>query len=132
LASNFDEKPKRKTSEGRRFQWWLLILGFWIGVVVAVMGMSGRGQPSHLNNPNMQDGDLWMTATAILQQATNTAAAPSAESSAAFDSKMTATAIVQQATNDAAAESAASDAEIDSLMMTATAIVAEATRQAGG
>lgn len=106
MASVYAEKPKN----GRRqFQWWLLIIGFWIGAFAGAAYMSGRVQPTTIYTSSENTGDLALTATAIIQGATQTAGALLI-----------------------APPASQSDPEMDAMMMTATAVIAEATRQAPG
>jgi hypothetical protein len=105
MSSISIENPKRKNTDRRVFQWWLLVIGFWVGVVVAVIVIGSRPQPqpSQAVNPYGQISmdALWMTATALIQGATATANAAGLQSFIPAESDpmaMTATAIIQQAT----------------------------------
>lgn len=125
------EKPKNR----RVFQWWLLVIGFWAGVMVAVIVIGSRPQPSYTqyNNPNDQASmdTIWLTATSLIQEATGTAAAPLIMPVENDPFALTATAIIQQATAMAEAGNPPPTADQDTIPLTATAFVLEATRLAG-
>ena len=100
-------KEKRKNDAPRRFQWWLLLIGFVLGVVATVIALQGREQPA-TNIPAFADEELYLTATSIIVGATGTA---QAESSGAPNSitpividplAATATVLVEQATQQVA------------------------------
>lgn len=110
MNSDYGEKPKR----GRRpLQWWLLLIGFWIGVAAGVVFMAGRTGGERVVYVNAPDSvSAQMTATSIVLEATQTAAgllngAPALPTLPANDS-------------------------MDALSLTATSIVAEATQMASG
>lgn len=105
---------KRKNDSPRRFQWWLLAVGIAIGVVgtLIIVG-GGRGSSSSSSNvSNLSDEAIQMTATHIIEQATQmvgTAQDSAVNAIATWEApsgdplQITATTIIQQATQTAAA-----------------------------
>lgn len=76
MSTTYLDKPKNP--QRRVFQWWLLVIGFWVGVVVAVIVIGSRPQPTQATyqGGQMSDDAIWMTATALINEATATANAP--------------------------------------------------------
>ena len=85
---------KRKNDEPRRFQWWLLVIGIVIGLLLSLVVMQSRFsgtvfyipdnanfeglQPTvGVNGSQLSDEALYMTATQIIRQATIEAPTPS-------------------------------------------------------
>jgi hypothetical protein len=99
-------KEKRKNDEPRRMNWWLLVIGIVIGVVLTLIAVSGRTSSSTVIYTSGDD-PLVMTVTAIIQGAT----------AAAQGTPMPAFAQSQSGTQD------------DSIYATATAVVLQATQQ---
>lgn len=98
------EKEKRKNDMRPRFQWWLLIIGFALGVV-AMLAVSQINSPPPAPAQAIP-ADIAQTATAIIIGATGTAERVFAITPAA-DTELdpilaTATVIIQQATQQAA------------------------------
>jgi hypothetical protein len=94
---------KRKNDQPRRFQWWLLALGFALGVALT-LALSMRGGASYVYVADAPPAGLWMTATSIVQEATNTALDATAQPPQPLDPILaTATAMVLQATQAAQA-----------------------------
>ena len=128
---SLDNENKLKNSERPRFQWWLLIAGFWVGVVVAVIVIGSRPQTSQNQNLPGNTENIWLTATALIQESTRQAGAPPSSNSDDLDPiPMTATAIVQEATRQAIESQQAAAAEQDAFMLTATQYILEATQNA--
>ena len=109
-------KGKRKNDERRPFQWWLLLIGFALGIVVMLVVVQ-RNQTYGLQEYPQEV--LAQTATHIVEQATLMVQDPL---------HLTATAIAQEvlAPEGAARE----EAVIDPIAQTATHIVEMATQQA--
>ncbi len=101
----YPEKEKRKNDERPRMQWWLLAIGFVLGVaVMLVVTQAGAPQTSAAINQVAPD-DIAQTATAIILMATGQAeamfdlATPISELDPLF---VTATHIIEMATQQAA------------------------------
>jgi hypothetical protein len=103
---------KRKNDDPRRFQWWLLVIGFVVGVAFTLIVGLGRGGTVTVYSDNVDTDALYMTATRIVEGATQTreAAASIALTPTAPDANdplfTTATFIVQQATQTVGAATA--------------------------
>lgn len=101
------EQGKRKNDERRPFQWWLLIVGFALGVIVTVIVFQAATRTASADSTEVNVEGAQLTATAIIQQATQTAQAvmnnPNSFTPAANlePIEMTATAIIQTATAQA-------------------------------
>ncbi len=99
------EKEKRKNDMRPRFQWWLLVIGFALGVV-AMLAVSQISRPPA--PAQAIPADIAQTATAIIIGATGTAErvfalTPAANTDAELDPlSATATAIMEQVTQNAA------------------------------
>ena len=100
---------KRKNDAPLRSGWWLLLIGFVLGVVVTLGAVSVLGTSNSSPVAETQQ-DLPLTATQLIQEATGTAsvltaapaqATPAADLDPLF---LTATAIIQQATQQAASD----------------------------
>jgi hypothetical protein len=63
---------KRKNDDPRPFPWWLLVVGFGLGVLMTIIVLQGRIQPPVSRTANMPEG-LELTATSIIEQATQQA-----------------------------------------------------------
>jgi len=100
---------KQKNNAPRRFRWWLLVIGFVLGVVVTLLMMNVLPQNGGTSAQTDTTANRELTATALIQGATGTAHVV----------------MTSQA-------QATLPAEIDPLMLTATAIVQQATQQASG
>ncbi len=57
----------RKNGERRRFQWWLLVLGFALGVLLMI-GVQRASAPADLTG---SPSEFQLTATQIIREATN-------------------------------------------------------------
>jgi hypothetical protein len=107
-------KEKRKNDQRRPFQWWLLVIGFVLGIAVMLLVVQFNRQPG--NMIVYEQGGFALTATHIVEQATLMVQDPM---------HLTATAV--------SLETAARDrALIDPIAQTATHIVEVATQQAAG
>jgi uncharacterized membrane-anchored protein YhcB (DUF1043 family) len=107
-------KEKRKNDQRRPFQWWLLVIGFVLGIAVMLVVVQARTQP--VNITQYTQGELAQTATYVVGQATLMVQDPL---------HLSATAV--------SLETAARDrALIDPIAQTATHIIEMATQQAGG
>lgn len=101
------EQGKRKNDERRPFQWWLLVVGFAVGVIVTVIVFQVVTRTTGADAAEISVEGAQLTATAIIQQATQTAQAvldnPNSFTPAANlePIEMTATAIIQTATAQA-------------------------------
>ena len=68
---------KRKNDSPRRFQWWLLVIGFVLGILVALAFTPSRIQTITIFSTGNAD-TLYLTATAIIDSITATAQAEGA------------------------------------------------------
>lgn len=111
----------------RIYPWWLILVGFVVGVVVTLLVTAPRWQPTVVYR-YADDNAIWMQATTMIQQATQAAngyaVQPGVEPVFA-----TATAIIAEATA-AAQNGAMNGASADPYVLTATAIIAQATQSA--
>jgi hypothetical protein len=81
-----DWTEKRKNDAPPRFQWWLLLIGFALGVVVTLLVVAALPPPPNANvqagpapsafTPQYELDNFFLTATAIIIQATEQAATP--------------------------------------------------------
>lgn len=60
---------KRKNDQPRRFQWWLLVVGFALGVALT-LALSTRTGQRYVYVADAPPDGLWMTATYIVNEAT--------------------------------------------------------------
>ena len=97
---------KRKNDAPRRFQWWLLVIGFIIGVLFAQVAFPSYVRTVTVFSDGSADG-IELTATAIIVGATGTAQATPMPGG-----------------------SEATPAAVDPLALTAIRLVEEATQQA--
>jgi hypothetical protein len=111
------EKEKRKNEGRRGFPWWLLLVGFALGVAATLAVAQARSQPVSGNMAYSEGSQL--TATHLIEGATGTARA-----FGAYD-PLYATASAMATPNDGTPGSA----ELDPLIVTATHIVEQATLQ---
>jgi Icc-related predicted phosphoesterase len=102
------QDEKRKNDSPRRIQWWLLVTGIAIGIVVTLIAVSGRSPSNTVSS--VTDQEIYITATWIVDQATQTKEAaaradtnvtPAAPSGDPM--QITATTIIQRATQTAGA-----------------------------
>jgi len=99
---------KRKNDAPRRFQWWLLVIGFIIGVLFAQLAFPGYIRTVTVFSDGSADG-IELTATAIIVGATGTAQTGSLQGDLVVTPMVidplaaTATVIVEQATQQAVA-----------------------------
>lgn len=111
----------------RMYPWWLILVGFVIGVVATLFFTASRWQPTVVYR-YADDNAIWMQATMMVQQATlaanGYALQPPVEPVFA-----TATAIIAEATA-AAQTGAMNGVSADPYVLTATAIIAQATQSA--
>ncbi len=100
---------KRKNDEPRRFQWWLLVIGIALGVLVSLVMMQSRssGTTIYMAEDAGNVEGLYLTATRIIEEATGTAQA-----------------------GDKKPSEVGTPSDMDSLYITATHIVEQATQQA--
>lgn len=94
---------KKKKNDEQRFSWWLLVVGFVLGILATLVVLQGRPQP--VNDYVVNPEGLYLTATHIIEMATAT---------------MQAT--LSQSTNNVQA--------VDGPFATASAIIVEVTQQA--
>jgi hypothetical protein len=101
----FLSEEKRKNDSPRRFQWWLLLIGFVLGVLVAIAFTPSRIQTITVFSTGNAD-TLYLTATAIIDSVTGTAQSAGVNQSSLSASiepfAATATYIIEQATQQAA------------------------------
>jgi hypothetical protein len=109
------------TIPARIYPWWLLLVGFVIGVLLTFFVMYGRGQTVTVYRDRGLPDNLLRQATAMVHQATLTAQAGFLSSDPML---ATATAIAVQAQPPAAPS--------DPIMLTATVIVQEASAARAG
>jgi hypothetical protein len=104
------QDEKRKNDQPRRFQWWLLVIGFIVGIIFTLIVGLGRGGSVVTYSDNVDTDALYITATWIVEQATQTKEAaaradtnvtPAAPSGDPM--QITATTIIQRATQTALA-----------------------------
>lgn len=119
------EKEKHKNDGRRGFPWWLLVVGFALGVAATLLILESRRQPVSTNI--VGDEGIQLMATRIIEGATETA-------NAYVYLSMTTDPILATITAMAAESSIAQDetmsSEMDGFMLTATHLVQEATASA--
>jgi uncharacterized sodium:solute symporter family permease YidK len=115
--TDYTGKEKRKNDERRPFQWWLLIVGFVLGIaVMLVVGYLRPQPPSAVQAGQYSEVEIVQTATAIVEWATLMVQDPL---------NLTATVV--------SLEMAGREGDmIDPIAATATHIVEQATQQAAG
>lgn len=119
---------KRKNDQRRGFPWWLLLVGFAAGVLFTLGLQLGRGGTVSVYSAESMPDTFALTATQIITEATARAQAQNF-AIPADPIQLTATALIQQATQQAALPSSASG-ELDPLLATATAFIQQATQAA--
>lgn len=119
---------KRKNDQPRRFQWWLLVVGFALGVALT-LALSMRNGTRYVYVADAPPDGLWMTATSIVQEAT-AAAMAQLEQSAALQPPQP----PQALQSPQALQPLEPLQPLDALLATATKMVIQATQtaQAGG
>lgn len=129
--SLFSEE-KHKNDQPRGFPWWTLVIAFGLGILVTlVLLLPARQQESATAEPIplVNDEALYLTATALVQQVTQTAEVVRGTAEAHEENFLaTATALVVQATEQAA--KAQEGFAVNDVLATVTAIVAQGTQQA--
>jgi hypothetical protein len=93
---------KRKNDQPLRFQWWLLVVGFALGVALT-LALNIRTGAKYVYVADAPPAALWMTATRMVQQATIPALGTPIQPQALDPLPATATGIVVQATQTAQA-----------------------------
>lgn len=92
---------KRKNDETRPYPWWLLLIGFAAGVILTFIVLQSRQQPVSVES--IPEGGIELTATFIIEQATQFAISANADLGTQDPEGilLTATAIVNEATQQA-------------------------------
>jgi len=105
-----DEKPKNDSP--RRFQWWLLVIGFGLGILAMLIVSTANTSTNRTTNSVVNNSDeLYITATYLIQQATATAQAVFVTGENQLsEMQATATYIIQMATQQAEAATAQASA----------------------
>jgi hypothetical protein len=100
------------------YPWWLLLVGFAFGVLVTLWATQGRAQTVTVyRDDGRMTNEIWIQATRLVQDATLSAQGIQA-------------AVSNYATANAVSLQAAQPGAVDPLLMTATAMMIEATQQA--
>lgn len=119
----FLSDEKHKNDSPRRFQWWLLVIGFGLGVLAMLIVSTANTSTNSITNSAVNNPDeLYITATYLIQQATATAQAVSVTGENQLSE--------MQATASAQALFVADENQLGEVQATATYIIQMATQQA--
>ncbi len=104
----FLSDEKRKNDSPRRFQWWLLLVGFGLGILAMLIVSAGSTSTNNTANNVVNNPDEFqITATYLIQQATASAQALFVtDENQLGEVQATATYIIQMATQQAEAATA--------------------------